>query len=157
MLLEPAQALKRIFDRVDAFLKDDLLRGMVELLTGKPAPMRQRPVAASAVDATVPEQEGKKLLALSPKIVSRRLASARQIPDCLMSRVGRPDPCQFAGTVQTRSVTASRRFVLLVSGSAPERPPSNRTRAPSPGDKARIPSARLQSRRATGRTGSPVS
>jgi hypothetical protein len=26
-LLETAQALERIFDRVDAFLKDDLLRG----------------------------------------------------------------------------------------------------------------------------------
>jgi hypothetical protein len=40
LLLEAAQALKRIFDRVDAFLKDDLLRGRVELLTGEPAPMR---------------------------------------------------------------------------------------------------------------------
>ena len=94
--------LKRIFDRVDAFLKDDLLRGMVELLTGKPAPMRQRPVAASAVDATVPEQEGKKLLALAPEIVSSRLAGPHKIPHRLMSRIGRPDPCQFAGSVQTR-------------------------------------------------------
>ena len=93
--------LKRIFDRVDAFLKDDLLRGMVELLTGKPAPMRKRPVAASAVDAAVPEQEGKKLLALAPEIVSSRLAGPHKIPHRLMSRIGRPDPCQFAGSVQT--------------------------------------------------------
>jgi len=46
---------------------------MVELLTGEPAPMRQRPVAAAAVDPAVPEQEREKLLALSPKIVPRRL------------------------------------------------------------------------------------
>ena len=55
MLLEAAQSLERIFDRVDAFLKDDLLRGMLELLIGQPAPMRQRPVSASAVNPTVPQ------------------------------------------------------------------------------------------------------
>jgi hypothetical protein len=92
LLLEAAQALERIFDRIDPFLKDDLLRGMVELPTGEPAPMRQRPVAAAAVNPAVPEQEGKKLLALAPKIVGRRLAGARQIADRLMSRIGRPDP-----------------------------------------------------------------
>ena len=93
---------RRIFDRVDRFLKDDLLRGVIELLTGEPTPMRQRPVAAAAVDPAVPEQEGKKLLALPPKIVSRRLAGAHKIPDRLMSRIGRPDPRQFAGPMQTR-------------------------------------------------------
>jgi hypothetical protein len=40
LLLEPTQALERVLDRVDGFLKDDLLRGMFELLAGKPAPMR---------------------------------------------------------------------------------------------------------------------
>jgi hypothetical protein len=49
----------------------------------------------------VPQQEGKKLLALSPKIVSRRLPGANKIPDRLMSRIGSPDPFQFTGTVQT--------------------------------------------------------
>ncbi len=102
MLLKATQALKRIFDRVDPFLKDDLLRGMVELLTGEPAPMRQRPVAAAAVNPAVPQQERKKLLALSPKIVRRRLAGAHKIPDRLMSRVGRPHPRQLAGPMQTR-------------------------------------------------------
>ena len=62
MLLDATQALKRIFDRVDPFLKDDLLRGMVELLTGEPTPMRQRPVAATTVNPVVPEEERKKLL-----------------------------------------------------------------------------------------------
>ena len=75
---------------------------MVETLTGKPAPMRQRPVAASAVDAAVPEQEGKKLLALAPEIVSGRLAGPHKIPHRLMSWIGRPDPGQLAGSVQTR-------------------------------------------------------
>jgi len=38
LFLEATQALNRIFDRVDPFLKDDLLRGMFELLAGKPTP-----------------------------------------------------------------------------------------------------------------------
>jgi hypothetical protein len=75
---------------------------MIELLTGEPAPVRQRPVAAAAVNPAVPQQEGKKLLALSPKIVSRRLAGAHKIPDRLRSRIWRPDPCQFTGAVKTR-------------------------------------------------------
>jgi hypothetical protein len=32
LLLEPTPALERVLDRVDGFLKDDLLRGMFELL-----------------------------------------------------------------------------------------------------------------------------
>ena len=56
--------MNRIFDRVDPFLKDDLLRGMLEFLVGEPTPMRQRPMAASAVDSVVTQQKGKQLLAL---------------------------------------------------------------------------------------------
>ena len=56
LLLEPPPALERIFDCVDALLKDDLLRGMIELLMGQPAPMRQRPMAASAVNPAVPRR-----------------------------------------------------------------------------------------------------
>ena len=115
MLLEPAQALEIIFDRIDPFLKDDLLRNVIELLTGEPAPMRQRPVAAAAVDPIVPEQEGKKLLALPPKIVSRGLTGANKVPDRFMSRIGRPDPCQLPARCRRASVTASRRFVLIRS------------------------------------------
>ena len=63
LFLEATQALKSILDRVDPFLKDDLLRGMFELLPGKPAPMRQRPMAASAVNPAVPQQRGEQLLA----------------------------------------------------------------------------------------------
>ena len=59
-----AKALKRIFDRVDSFLKDNLLRGMVELLTSQPTPMRQRPVAAAAVNPVMPEEEREKPLTL---------------------------------------------------------------------------------------------
>jgi hypothetical protein len=63
---------------------------MVELLTGEPTPMRQRPVPAASVNPAMPEEEGEKLLTLSPKIVSRCLPGARKIPDRLMGRVGRP-------------------------------------------------------------------
>jgi hypothetical protein len=52
--------------------------------------MRQRPVAAAAVNPAMPEKKRQKPLALSPKVVSRRLASPHKIPDSLMSRVGRP-------------------------------------------------------------------
>ena len=102
LLLEPAQALKRVFDRVDPFLKDDLLRGMFELLAGQPAPMRQRPMAASAVNPAVPQQEGKQLLAFAAKIVRRRLAGSHKIAHRLMSRVRRPHSRQFAGPMQSR-------------------------------------------------------
>jgi hypothetical protein len=57
LLLDATQALKRIFDRVDGFLKDNLLRGMVELLTGEPTPMRQRPMPAAAVNPAMPEEK----------------------------------------------------------------------------------------------------
>jgi hypothetical protein len=74
LLLEAALPLERIFDRVDPFLKDDLLRGMFELLAGEPAPMRQRPMAASAVNPAVPQQEGEQLLAFAAKVIRRRFA-----------------------------------------------------------------------------------
>jgi len=46
LLLEAAQAMERISNRVKALLKDDLLRCMLELLIGPasadaPAPMRR--------------------------------------------------------------------------------------------------------------------
>src|SRR6201985_2602255 len=75
---------------------------MVELLTGEAAPMPRLPVAAAAVDPAVPEQEREKLLALSPKIVPRRLPGAREIPDRLMSRVGRPHARKLARPMKTR-------------------------------------------------------
>ena len=85
-----------------AFLKDDLLRGVLELLLGQPAPMRQRPMAAAAVNPAVPQQEGKQLLALAPKIVGRRLAGAHKIAHRLMRRVRHPHPRQLAGPMQPR-------------------------------------------------------
>jgi len=72
LLLDATQALHRIFDRVDSFLKDDLLRAMLEFLAGEPAPMRQRPMAAAAVNSAVPQQEGNQLLAFAAKIVPPR-------------------------------------------------------------------------------------
>jgi hypothetical protein len=46
--------LKSILDRVDPFLKDNLPRGMFELPVGESTPMRQRPMAASAVNLAMP-------------------------------------------------------------------------------------------------------
>ena len=52
-MFQPVQALIGISDRVDGLLKDDLLSGMLERLLGKPASMRQRPMAAAAVNPAV--------------------------------------------------------------------------------------------------------
>jgi len=62
--------------------------------------MRPRPVAAAAINPAVSEQEGEEQLALSPKIVPRRLAGARKIAHRLMSRVRRSDARQLAGPVR---------------------------------------------------------
>jgi hypothetical protein len=102
LLLQAAQSLNRIFDRVDPLLKDDLLRGMLELLIGQPAPMRQRPMAASAVNPAVTQQEGKQLLAFATKIGARRLAGPHKIAHRLVSRVRRPHARQLAGPMQPR-------------------------------------------------------
>jgi hypothetical protein len=40
LLLEATQSLKRVFDRIDPFLKDNLLRDVFELLAGEPASVR---------------------------------------------------------------------------------------------------------------------
>ena len=64
--------------------------------------MRQRPVAAATVNPAMPEEERKKLLTLSPKIVPRRLPGARKIPDRLMGRVGRPHSRKLTRPMKTR-------------------------------------------------------
>jgi hypothetical protein len=51
LLFQTMQSLNRIFDRVNAFLEDDLLSRMFESLLGEPAPMRQRPMTSPAVDS----------------------------------------------------------------------------------------------------------
>jgi hypothetical protein len=102
LLLDATQALNCILDRIDPFLKDDLLRGMLELLASQPSPMRQRPMAASAVNPAVPQQEGERLLTFAAKIVARRLAGADEIAHRLMSHVGRPHSRQFTGAIQPR-------------------------------------------------------
>jgi hypothetical protein len=88
--------LKSIVNRVDPFLKDNSLRDMLELLAGKPAPVRQRPMAPAAVNPTVSQQEGKQLLALAAKVIRCGLASPHEIPHRFMRRVRRPDSRQFA-------------------------------------------------------------
>ena len=64
--------------------------------------MRERPMASSAVNPAVPQQEGKQLLAFAPKAVSRRFAGPHKIAHRLMRRVRRPHPCQLADPMQPR-------------------------------------------------------
>jgi hypothetical protein len=45
---------------------------MFELLAGQPASMRQRPMAAAAINPAMKQQEGKQLLAFLPNIPTAR-------------------------------------------------------------------------------------
>ena len=90
LLLKAAQALERILDRINTFLKDDLLRSVLELLIGQPTGVRQGPVATAAVNPAVAQQGGKQLLAFTPKVVPRGLVGAHKIANRPMSRIGRP-------------------------------------------------------------------
>src|ERR1700731_1942490 len=94
--------LSGIRDRVDVLLKDDLLGSMLESLLGKPAPMRQRPMAPCTVNPPMAQQKGEQLLALAAQIVSRRLAGTDQIAHRLMRRVRYPYSRQLAGPMQPR-------------------------------------------------------
>jgi hypothetical protein len=100
--LNAAQALERIFDCVNALLKDDLLRGMLELLMGQPAPMRQCPMAASDINPAMPQQKRKQLLALAAKVVRRRFAGPHKVAHRLMSRIGRPHSRKLTRSIKTR-------------------------------------------------------
>ncbi len=116
MLLEATQPLKSILDRVDSFLKDDLLGDMLELLIAQPAPVRQRPMAASAVNPAVTQQEGKQLLAFAAKVIRRRLAGPHKIAHRLMrASSGVHTPVNSPARCSRANVTASRRFVLIRS------------------------------------------
>ena len=75
---------------------------MLEALAGKPAPMRQRPMAAAVVNPAVAQQEGEQLLAFAAQIVRRRLAGPDQIAHRLVDRVRHPYPGQLAGPMQPR-------------------------------------------------------
>jgi hypothetical protein len=133
--LETTLSLKSIVDRVDPFLKDDLLRGMLELLAGKPASVRQRPVAAATVNPAVPQQEGKQLLAFAAKVVlaaSRDLIRSRTA-SCAASGaqtlVSSPARCSRASVTRIAPVRLDA-LRPAASGSGLERPPCNRDQAP---------------------------
>ena len=96
------QPLSRVLDRVDTLLEDDLLRWMLEALPGKPAPMRQSPVTACAVDASLPQQKGQQLLTLATQVVRRRLPRPDEIAHRFVHGVGHPDPRQLACPMQPR-------------------------------------------------------
>jgi hypothetical protein len=115
LLLEAAQPLKGIFDRIEPFLKDDLLSCVLKLLAGEPASMRQRPMTAAAIDAAMTQQEGKHLLAFAAKVVGHRLARPDKIAHRFMRRVGAQTAVSSPARCSHASVTASRRFVLMRS------------------------------------------
>lgn len=89
-------------DGLDLILEDDLLRRVLEGLTGKPAPVGQRRVTAALIVPPVPEQEGEQLLAFATQVVGRCLQSLDQVADFFMDRVRHPHPGQFARPVQPR-------------------------------------------------------
>ena len=78
LLVQAVQPLSRIRDCVDLFLEDDLLCRVLEGLTGKPTPVRQRPMPASFVDPAMAQEKGKHVgTAASRRRTDRRLGSGR--------------------------------------------------------------------------------
>jgi hypothetical protein len=92
LLFQAMQSLRCILDCVDAFLEDDLLRRMLECLSGEPTPMRQRPMAAPAIDPAATQQERKQLLAFATQIVRCRLVRSHKVAN----RLGNPQRLRYA-------------------------------------------------------------
>jgi hypothetical protein len=97
LLLQAVQRLRRIRNRVDGLLEDNLLRGMIEALLGQPAPVHQCPMTAAAVNPAMPQWKREQLLALAAQIVGRRLVGPNQIAHRLVKCVRHPHPGQLAG------------------------------------------------------------
>ena len=89
-------------DRVDPFLKDNLLRGMVELLTGEPTPMRQRPVAAAAVNPAMPEEEKREAADAFAEDRQPPTHGREQDPGPPREPDWNPNSRKLTGTVRTR-------------------------------------------------------
>ena len=123
--------------------------------------MRQRPMAAAAVDPTMAQQKREQLLPLAAQIVRRRFPRPDEVADRLVDGIGHPLPVSSPARCSRASVTASRRLVLTrspaASGSAPGRPPCSRGREPGSDDTTRTRSDPLQSRHAADHIGPPVS
>ena len=92
LLVQAMQPLSGILDRVDLLLEDDLLGRVLEGLTGKPAPVRQRPMTAAVVDPAMAQEKGEQLLAFAAQVVRSGLPGPDQIADGLMDHVRNPDP-----------------------------------------------------------------
>jgi hypothetical protein len=104
----------RIHDRVDCVLEDDLLRGVFDALLGKPAAMREAPVAVPAEDAPVTKQKRQNLPALLAQI-GRRLTRPHQVPNRRMDTSGTHIGVSSPARSNRASLTASRRLVLIRS------------------------------------------
>jgi hypothetical protein len=61
LLFQALPAPIGVDDRIDGFLKDDLLSGMLEALLGEPSPMCQRPM--TAVAASIPKRPSERVKA----------------------------------------------------------------------------------------------
>ena len=159
MFFEAAQALERIFDRVNTLLKDDLLRCMLELLIDKSAP-------TARVDARLRCRSGcaaaerKQLLPLR-RTVRPPLAGPHKIAYRFVRLVRRPHARQFAGSMQPRQRHRVARFVLIRSPARFGIRAGATTMQSWPRactwHKARIPSAQLQRRHADARSDPPIS
>src|SRR5882757_8741784 len=84
LLLKAPPPRNRILDRIDPVLEDDLLSGMLERLAGQPAPMRQCPMAAAAVDPAMAQQKREQLLPLTAQIVRCRFPCPDEVADRLV-------------------------------------------------------------------------
>jgi hypothetical protein len=70
-LLQPIHSFLRKSDRLDHFLQDDLMSGMIELLFLQPSQVPHRPTLLAREDTTVLEHEGAHLLPMHSKRLDR--------------------------------------------------------------------------------------
>lgn len=96
LLSSGGTTLDRILDSVDLLLVHNLLRRMLEALAGKPAPVRQCPMAATSINPAMAQEEGKELLAFAAQVVACGFPGPDQIADGLVNHVRQLDPGQLA-------------------------------------------------------------
>ncbi len=119
---------------------------MLEALLGQPAPVRQRPVSAAAVNPAVAQQEGQELLAFARRssAAASRARTSRAPPHALHRH---PHAGQLASPMQPRQRHRIAPIGLdplsRLFGSAPEPPQRRHGLEPRPGDTARIRRTRL--------------
>ena len=103
MCFQPVAPCRRRLDGRDAIFQHNMMHRLLELQTGQPAPVHQRPGRPVVVMA-VAQQEAGQLLARLTQGAHRRQTRTHEIADRLMRLIRNPDRGQFTGPMQLGKV-----------------------------------------------------